>query len=319
MRIWNFVEADDILTKLNTPPPTADATAAFIRELARTSPPEIGDEWEAYLLAVLGVSLRSLVDQWLVTGIQDDGSESLASRNLSHTSASLDLAAYLERYPARVDFAANGSELSVCIADVGALPPPTLNPYYDVGEEATRLFLGMMTSDWKERLCKCVHCGKYFLHAHPRKVYTHGTFCCRQHQSHATAVRSTKARRVRAKSELLEFAAEHLVKSKVSGPEWKKSPETRTQLAIQISRHIFKSRNPILKAYAQVVKSNWVTRNRHEIEQKRIELARSRQISPGPSGSKTSSSAGIAVPRRHAGGDMTPRASSRGDHTRERT
>lgn len=291
MLVFNFVDADDILTKLNTPPPTPDGAVAIVRELERTSAPLVGDKWDAYLLAELGVRLRSLVDEWLQTGIQDDGSESLGSRNLWHTqTAAFTLTAYMERYPASVTLASNGSGLSVVIADVSALPAPTRNPFYDVGEEATRLFVGMMASDWYTRLCKCVHCGKYFLHARPRKVYTHGTFCCRQHQSHATAMKSTEAGRVRAKSELLEFAAEQLVKSKVSGPEWKESPKARTQLATQISGHIFKSGNPTLKAYTQVVKSNWVTRHRDEIEQKRIEIARSRQISPRPNGSRPAAS-----------------------------
>jgi hypothetical protein len=86
-------------------------------------------------------------------------------------------------------------------------------------------------------------------------------------------VSSTKARRVDTKSALIELAAGRLLKSKGTGPDWMRNPVTTTRLASQISRHIQTRGNPTLKAYAPAIKRNWVTRNRHAIERKRIELA----------------------------------------------
>jgi hypothetical protein len=274
MRISIFVSPDEVLHKLNLPPPTADAEVAFIRALENTSAQGIGNEWRPYLSAELGARFRGLVDEWLATGRRMDGSERPRSRNLSQTSAAcFKVMSYMDRYPARVALSPDGSELSVDIAEVSTLPLPGPNPYYDNGEEAIRLFVGVITSDWRWQLCKCVYCGKYFLHARTRQVYSKGTFCCRQHQSHAAAVSGTKARRMAAKSALIELAAGRLLKAKETGTDWMRNPKTTARLASQISRHIQIAGNPTLKASTPVIKSNWVTRNRHAIERKRIELA----------------------------------------------
>jgi hypothetical protein len=265
MRVVNLVAAEEVLGTLNTPPVAPDAQEAYIRAMERTGAP--GPEWDSYLAAVLGARLRGLVDQWLVTGERKDHSEAPLSRNLAHTkTARFDVIFYMDRYPAAVVLTPDGSDLSVSIADITALPRQSSNPYFDLSLEGTRLFVGVMASEWKWRLCKCVHCGKYFLHPRPRKVYRKGTFCCRQHQSHGAAVASTKARRELVKSTLIELAAEQLLKLKVTDPAWQGNASIKVRVARQISRH--------RKAYAQVVESHWVTRNRLEIERKRTEFAR---------------------------------------------
>ena len=109
-----------------------------------------------------------------------------------------------------------------------------------------------------------------FLHPHPRKVYRRGTFCCRQHQSHTTAIQRTKTRRLRVKLELIKAAATQLVACG-SGYEWKGDYAARAQLARQISKYVSVSRNPEIRAQYPL-RVHWVTRNRDRIEQKRVEL-----------------------------------------------
>jgi len=269
----NSVEADVIVVKLNTPAPSAEAHAKFVSDI-QAQTVSLDNDWQGYLEAELAARLRGYVDEWLVTGIMENGSERPHQRALGRApEALLAVTSYLERYPARVDLMPDSHELSVYLAEVSALPGPSGNPYFDVGVDATRLFVGLMASDWRWRLCKCHHCGRYFLHPKPRQVYRKGTFCCRQHQSHTTAVQRTRARRLRAKSQLVDFAAAQLVKWNVTGQEWKDDHARKVRLAKQISQHIWKSKDPNLTAEYPLVQVEWVTRNRHPIEQKRRELA----------------------------------------------
>jgi len=45
-------------------------------------------------------------------------------------------------------------ELSVYLAEVSALPGPSGNPYFDVGVDATRLFVGLIPSETAAGLSK---------------------------------------------------------------------------------------------------------------------------------------------------------------------
>jgi len=123
----------------------------------------------------LAIRLRIYVDEWLATGVKEDGSERPFQRNLGCTpQALLAVTTYMERYPATVDLTLDSYELSVYLAEVDALPSPSGNPYYDIALDATRLFVGAMASDWRWHLCKCRHCGRYFLHPKPRQSLPKG-------------------------------------------------------------------------------------------------------------------------------------------------
>jgi hypothetical protein len=112
--------------------------------------------------AQLAVKLRSYVEEWLATGIREDGSETPFERSLGRApEAFLAVTTHLERFPAYLGFLLDSGELSVSLAEIGSLPPPSGNPYYDVALDATRLFAGLMACDWKHRLAKCRHCKRY--------------------------------------------------------------------------------------------------------------------------------------------------------------
>jgi hypothetical protein len=275
LKILNFVEIREVVVTLNIPPPTVEVEQAFYRKFDKKeaiSSYDCANEYNAYLQTQRAAALRSYVDEWLWTGWREDGSERPDDRNLLGASGVyFALMSYMERYPAEVELQGDPPELSVRIGEISALHSPSGNPMFDVRIDAIRLFLGIFASEQKRQLCKCRHCGRYFLHPHPRKVYRRGTFCCRQHQSHASAVQRTKTRRLRVKSELIETAASELVKSTGGGSEWKGDYAARVRLARQLSKYVYMSRDPEIRAQYPI-RVHWVTRNRDRIEQRRVEL-----------------------------------------------
>jgi len=70
----NLAQADQVVARLNTPAPAAELKPAFTREYL-TRGAAIGPEWDVYLGAMVGEKLRSYVDEWLQTGVRNDGSE----------------------------------------------------------------------------------------------------------------------------------------------------------------------------------------------------------------------------------------------------
>ena len=139
--------SDEALKRLNQPPPAVDNAATVVRAIAALPERGFGDEWEPYL-AELGARFRQLVDEWLATGRREDGSEFPAGRNLSRApEACRRVMRYMDRHPPRVVLSPDGSQLSVFIAEVSALPPSP-NPFYDASNDGIRLFVGVITSDW---------------------------------------------------------------------------------------------------------------------------------------------------------------------------
>lgn len=80
---------------------------------------------------------------------------------------------------------------------------------------------------------------------------------------------------MRAKLELVQLAAAHLLKSNVTGPEWQGDHSLKVCVASQVSKDILKRRDPNLQAEYYFVQVEWITRNRHPIQQRRMELAAS--------------------------------------------
>jgi hypothetical protein len=137
---------------------------------------------------------------------------------------------------------------------------------------AKRIFAGIMTSEWKDRLCKCRHpnCGLYFLHDKPRQSYRSGTFCGHEHSKNVAATLAMYKTRTHGQEELIEEAARQLLNGGFASPEWQDNSERKCLLAAALSLAIPRMR---LQGYKQDVKVNWVTRHQALIEQKRVELA----------------------------------------------
>jgi hypothetical protein len=141
-----------------------------------------------------------------------------------------------------------------------------------VRREVARLFFGLITSDWGPHLSRCRYCGRYFVHPKPRPWYKHGTFCDNHHQMSWNAIRRGKETRRLIHSALLDIAATELMKRRVNGPHWQGDRPRKIQLANDVSARIRKSGNPALRSVRLNVKLTWVTRNREEIEKRRLEL-----------------------------------------------
>lgn len=100
--------------------------------------------------------------------------------------------------------------------------------------------------------------------------YKHGTFCCGDHASHATAVQSAHLSRNRAMQELIEAAARELLKWKIADPQWQGDSDIKGHLAAKLCQVIAARR---LEGYRQDVRTHWITRHESAIEQKRVELS----------------------------------------------
>lgn len=138
--------------------------------------------------------------------------------------------------------------------------------------EAGRLFVGILASDWQQRLCKCRYppCGRYFVGAKVRRSYRHGTFCSREHRAHASADALTKARRRQARFELVEASAQWLARLHPNSA-WQDDHDLKASLAAALSEQVW--RDPNLRGDRHFVRANWVTRNRIAIQERLLELS----------------------------------------------
>jgi hypothetical protein len=140
---------------------------------------------------------------------------------------------------------------------------------FDVVEhDATRLFCALIASDWRVKVCKCrfQQCGLYFLQESPgRKRYQHGTFCCKAHQNHTSAVLANRRRRSYMGAKQVEIAARELIRKKRT-PDWRVNKSQKVQLASDVSARIYGS--------GRIVTLNWVTRNAEKIDRRRRELSK---------------------------------------------
>ena len=228
---------------------------------------------------VLATQFRELVDEWIETGRHADGSESPSSRNLFHTSKAIQAVKKCAREtPLQLMVIDKISELVVAIGTESAHPELPVSFYHWAAsfgrglKEASRLFTGLMASDWKESICKCRYepCSRYFLFENPRRSYAHGTFCCREHQSRASADALTRNSRTRAQMKLIEAAARQLVQWGVRDPLWQDDNRRKRRLAEKLCEVIARTS---YRGYRQELKVNWVTWHRRKIEQKRLEIS----------------------------------------------
>jgi len=224
--------------------------------------------------ALTSAHLRVYVDAWLDTGRLADGSESPRQRNLRRApDALLALLDYLEKAPADLSASIDSSRFDpiIYIAKPTAYSG-TVRDFFEAQiVEAKRLFVGIMTSDWKDRLCKCRYhrCGRYFLHPKPRQSYLHGTFCGEQAMS-AAAVESHRRSRTMAPKILIDAAAQRLCALRINGPAWQDDADLKRRLASELCLVISRQG---LQSYRQGVRANWLSRHRAVIERKRSELS----------------------------------------------
>ncbi len=221
--------------------------------------------------ALVSAYLRDSVDAWLETGIAPDGSEAPGMRRvppgLTHT-----IYDFLEECPP--EFTPSGDEVGfeLLIAQRRPSRHRVHNFFHAQRIEAARLLVGFVASDWKDRVCKCRYrlCERYFVHPAPRRVYRHGTFCCRSHQKSASAGPRTKQRRQQMTSRLIDEAAKQLIKWGI-GPGWQEDKYRKSRLAAFLTKRIDLQRD--LRAWRTDVRINWVTGHSTEIEQRRLHLA----------------------------------------------
>jgi hypothetical protein len=227
---------------------------------------------------VLASQLHELVDEWLETGRDGDGREFPYERNVFHTAKAIQV---VERCasdtPLRLMSSANRSEWVVVFGTAPARSGPSVSFYrsgtFEDGlKEAGRLFTGLIMSDWKESICKCRYrpCGRYFFLGKPRRSYRHGTFCCREHQSHASADACIRKLRTDVRMQLIETAARELLERGITDSLWQDDANRKRLLAEALCHVIARK---AMHGFREEVKANWVTRNRKKIEQRRLELS----------------------------------------------
>jgi hypothetical protein len=226
--------------------------------------------------ALTSAHLRTYVDAWLDTGRNADGSESPGKRDLRKAPDALrELWDYLGNAPAALMPALDSSdfELTMSIAEPTAYSGAVRDFFESQTVGAKRLFVGIMASDWKRRLCKCRYqrCGRYFLHPNPREYYLRGTFCSREHSMRVTAEESMRTSRRIGTEILIKEAARKLCAWKIVGPHWQLDIKIKRRLAGELCSVISRKK---LHGYREEVKLNWVTRHQIAIENSRVEFCR---------------------------------------------
>lgn len=270
MEVRNSITAETLVAALNVAPPNLLEQRRFRERYIAAGGSLPRQETRPFANALLSLELRAYVDKWLNSGVEPDGSESPSKRELSGRLYATVLE-YLDRYPPLVQLPPRAGPKVVLAQPVqfASEAKGSGQLFAATGEEAQRLFTGLLMSDWRESLCKCRYpfCGRYFLLARPWRVRKHGTFCCREHQARASAAACTKERRATAYRELVEFAAKWLTEWGVRSPDWVNNDRVKRRLAGALSRYVGRKRN--LRALRQNIQVKWVTRHRLAIEQKR--------------------------------------------------
>ena len=227
---------------------------------------------------IIAIKLRQYVDEWLETGWTEDGGERPEHRSLIKAPLAMKvLQNYASKQNPRLRFLRVPPEFVVEVGSSGDHPQASITSAFvdtidRVRSDVARLFFGLITSDWGPHLCKCRYCGRYFVHPKTRPWYKHGTFCDSHHQMLWNATRRGKEKRSLIHSALLDIAAKELMKRRINGPQWQDDMSRKIQLANDVSAWIRKKGNASLRHLRSSVKLTWVTRNRQEIEKRRLEL-----------------------------------------------
>ena len=283
-------EVAEFRTRLREWADAEDESGAFTRNYLEQAPSfdppaaPIGRGWrlpaaisraESRLIAdgLISAHLRSLVDGWMATGRERNGREYPARRNIHRASTAAEAAvAFMEESSPRLSLAPDGGGLQLELAQPDWAHPWAEDFFKAQHIEARRLFVGILASEWKLRLCKCRYppCGLYFVGTKLRSCYKRGTFCKPVHRAHASAENLTRARRLAATTELIDTAARWLSGKRASN--WQSDEDLKAELVFVLCAQLRK--NPTLRTGRDQIGSKWVTRNRAAIEQRRRQLAR---------------------------------------------
>ncbi len=204
-------------------------------------------------------TLGSLVDQWIESGKNVDGSgaDSPWARNIDWTGES-----YSTALSVPLSKAIEGGKAQIQLLKEGRLMVSTHLLYYKHTDPLLRArelgigdFISLLEVPTRERLSRCDECKKYFVNARaPKKdaLILHGTFCggCK---GKGGAIRTVGTRK-RRNNRLVMLAAQ-------LWPKWKPSHRSGTQ-SIWVANQV----NKLLRQGEQPITGKWVTQNRVKIQ-----------------------------------------------------
>jgi len=201
--------------------------------------------------------LRGLIDQWIGSGITDDGSEKPYERNLNDSMDAYEIAQEFlnDEKPLHVLVNAGRGAGLYHLWSIHAWHPPgqTDDPIAAARHEAKKLFVVFLDSgDFVHCLFRCKRCGKYFERRNPHRSYKRGSYCGNCVHK-ATATESTKNARDAYRKRVLGFAAQAWLLWETTGK--------REDRSVWVARWV-KER---LRTDEPKIKRNWVTMNREEI------------------------------------------------------
>lgn len=256
---------------------------------------------DAYEMSALQFqdTLRAQVDRWLATGRGID-SDFVEPRFVEAEDPSLrcvddDTLRLAMRY-------VGGNFAQVCRSQAGLrLEIPSLfdiphnkydNPRAFAEEEATRLFLTALMSDWRQRVAKCRNesCATYFLLKKVNFIYETGTYCraCNRKRSLGAAAVGTKKKREIYRHELQLAAARAAWRFNILDEKWHQSSRARNRMVNAVNQELKRSPNYRVLGL-EVVTNKWISQNRTEIGSAIRELADSNgnnrdsdTLTPGP-------------------------------------
>lgn len=213
--------------------------------------------------------LRELVDEWIDSGIQADGSEQPRSRRLSDASVVEYVEAegivsavgkpksrirrmvndYQQRYPMFIQLQDDGRTLPVFAAEGGDELRADKRPPMP-GREVVRLFIQFYDSPWIFRLMRCARCRTYQLVNAPRQSYVRGWHCAGCSKT-AAATRCVSQARADERERKLQACAAAWAKGEP------KHAERRAWVLEQANK---------LFPYGNLIKRNFIARNLAEIQ-----------------------------------------------------
>ena len=223
--------------------------------------------------ALISAHLRGLLDEWLDSGRERNGSECSSRRSIQKTHFAWQATSeFIEQSPPHLLLSPDPGTFDLVLAEPNWRRPWAEDFFKAQKIEARRIFVGILASEWQLQLCKCRYppCGRYFVALKLRHSYRHGTFCSPQHRQHASAAAITTARRREARSHLIDAAARWLVQRKVSAGQG--DLELNCRLLTFLAKEV--RLKPNLRPSRAPVRRNWITRNCAAIEKRRLELLR---------------------------------------------
>ena len=210
-------------------------------------------------------TLRTLVDEWIDTGIQADGSEQPGGRRLSDESDVEYVGGvlttkpksrirqmvndYQKRHPMFVQLQDDGGTLPVFAAEGGDESITDDEPSMP-GREVVRLFIQFFDSPWIFRLMRCARCGTYQLVNAPRQSYVHGWHCAECRKT-AAATRCVSKARADGRERKLQACAAAWTKGEP------KHADRRLWVLEQANKQL---------SFSERIKRNFIARNLAEIQ-----------------------------------------------------